>query len=152
MGEGGCQWGFSTSLSRKYLRGTEFPFIRIVLAVGNFGSEMRRSGTFMQGGILDIPFPRPVRDALLDDGLAEEHHWIPNSGWISYYIRSNDNFQHALWLTRLSYLRYALKNAADSRQLFETESARLRLSARFRLLLEPFVRQAISESIQPLTA
>ncbi len=109
-------------------------------------------GHIHAGGILDIPFPRAVRDALLADGLAEEHRWIPNSGWISYSIRSNDNFQHALWLTRLSYLRYALKNAADSRELFETESARLRLSARFRLLLEPFVRQAISESIQPLTA
>jgi len=32
------------------------------------------------GGILDIPFPRAIRDALLDDGLAGAHHWIPNSG------------------------------------------------------------------------
>jgi len=25
------------------------------------------------GGIVDIPFPRSLRDALLDEGLAEEH-------------------------------------------------------------------------------
>lgn len=35
------------------------------------------------GGIVDIPFPRPVRDALLADGLAEEHHWIPKVGLLS---------------------------------------------------------------------
>lgn len=29
------------------------------------------------GGIVDIPFPRSVRDALLAEGLAEEHPWVP---------------------------------------------------------------------------
>lgn len=109
-------------------------------------------GHIHAGGILDVPFPRMVRDALLDEGLAEEHHWVPNSGWVTYQIRSDDNLHHALWLARLSYLRYALKNAADSRELFETESAHLRLSARFKVLLEPFVRQAVHESVQPVTA
>ena len=33
------------------------------------------------GGVVDIPFPRSIRDALLAEGLAEEHHWVPNSGW-----------------------------------------------------------------------
>jgi luciferase-like monooxygenase len=57
-------------------------------------------------GAVDIPFPRSVRDALL--GLAEEHHWVPNSGWITFRIRSEQDFDNALWLMRLSYLRYAL--------------------------------------------
>lgn len=109
-------------------------------------------GHIHAGGILDIPFPRAVRDVLLDEGLAEEHHWVPNSGWITYHVRSDENVQHALWLARLSYLRYALKSSADSRKLFEAESATLRLSARFRLLLEPFIRHAIPESVQPLSA
>ena len=29
------------------------------------------------GGTVDIPFTRAVRDALLADGLAEEHRWVP---------------------------------------------------------------------------
>jgi hypothetical protein len=62
-------------------------------------------------GIVDIPFPRLVRDALLADGLAEEHHWVPNSGWITFQMRSEEDLSHALWLVRLSYLRYALKTA-----------------------------------------
>jgi hypothetical protein len=28
-----------------------------------------------RGGIVDIPFPRSLRDALLAAGLAEEHRW-----------------------------------------------------------------------------
>src|SRR6202521_5917144 len=91
------------------------------------------------GGIVDIPFPRSVRDALLADGLAEEHHWVPNSGWITFRIRSEEGLQHAVWLMRMSYIRYALKSASDPRKMFEREIEELHLSLRFRLLLEPFV-------------
>ena len=42
------------------------------------------------GGVVDIPFPRSIRDALLADGLAEEHHWVPNSGWITFRVRSEE--------------------------------------------------------------
>jgi hypothetical protein len=54
------------------------------------------------GGTVDIPFPRSVRDALLKDGLAEEHHWVPNSGWITFHVRSEEDLKRALWLMRLS--------------------------------------------------
>lgn len=90
-------------------------------------------------GIVDIPFTRPVHDLLLAEGLAEEHRWVPNSGWITFRIRSEQDMTSALWLMRLSYLRYALKEATDPRSLFEHESAELRLSPRFKSLLEPFV-------------
>lgn len=91
------------------------------------------------GGVVDIPFPRPVRDALLTDGVAKQHRWFPNSGWITFHIRSERDFRHALWLMRLSYLRYALKTAGDPRALFEQESDSLNLSNQFKSLLEPFV-------------
>jgi hypothetical protein len=89
-------------------------------------------------GFVDIPFPRSVRDALLADNLAEEHHWVPNSGWTTFRMRSEEDLSHALWLMRLSYFRYALKTTADPRKLLEHESQQLRLSPRFKLLLEPF--------------
>lgn len=91
------------------------------------------------GGIVDIPFPRSVRDALLAEGLATEHHWVPNSGWITFRIRSDQDLQHAVWLLRMSYLRYALKSTSDPRKMFEREAEELHLSPHFRLLLEPFV-------------
>jgi hypothetical protein len=69
------------------------------------------------GGVVDIPFPRSIRDALLAEGLAEEHHWVPNSGWITFRVRSEDDLKHSVWLMRLSYVRYALKTANDPRGL-----------------------------------
>jgi len=90
------------------------------------------------GGIVDIPFTRPVHDALLADGLAEEHRWVPNSGWITFRIRTEQDFDHALWLMRLSYLRYALKSASDPRGMLQHEGDVLRLTSQFRSLMEKF--------------
>jgi hypothetical protein len=104
------------------------------------------------GGIVDIPFPRPVRDALWADGLAVEHYWVPNSGWITFRMRTDKDLRHAIWLMRLSYLRYALKSDSDPRRLIEQESNMLHLSPHYRSLLEPFVpkvaRPASTESFQ----
>ena len=91
------------------------------------------------GGILDIPFPRSIRDALLADGLASEHRWVPNSGWIAFRIRNEQDFNHAVWLLRLSYLRYALKTAAGARELLDRESDKLQLTSHYRALLELFL-------------
>ena len=91
------------------------------------------------GGIVDIPFTRPIHDALLADGLVEEHRWVPDSGWITFRIRHDQDVERALWLLRLSYLRYLLKTAPDPQQLLERESQQLRLDPRFRTLLEPFI-------------
>ena len=90
-------------------------------------------------GIVDIPFPRSVRDALLTEGLAEEHRWVPNSGWITFRVRSDEDLLHAVWLMRLSYFRYALKKAADPRELFAEASRELQLTDGFKSLLEQFV-------------
>lgn len=100
-------------------------------------------------GDVDIPFTRPIHDALLAEGLAEQHRWVPNSGWITFRIRSERDVAHALWLMRLSYLRYALKETTDPRRLFESECEELRLRPCFKSLLEPFVpknrRAALAE-------
>jgi hypothetical protein len=90
-------------------------------------------------GIVDIPFPRSIRDALLTEGLAEEHRWVPNSGWITFRVRSDKDLQHAVWLMRLSYFRYALKTAAVPRELIAEASRELQLTARFKSLLQQFV-------------
>ena len=99
------------------------------------------------GGIVDIPFPRPVRDALLADGLAEEHHWIPNSGWTTFRALTEEDLKPWPVAVALSYVRYALKTAADARVLLERESEKLRLSPQFRSLLEKFVPQAAKHAV-----
>ena len=97
------------------------------------------------GGIVDIPFPRSIHAALLADGLAEEHRWAPNSGWITFHVRKEKDLKHALWLMRLSYLRYALKTAADPHGLLELESKDLHLGLQFKSLLEQYVPSAASQ-------
>ena len=75
----------------------------------------------------------------LDEGLAGEHQWVPNSGWITFRVRTEQDLQHALWLLRLSYMRYALKTDHDPRRLFEQERECLHLSPRFASLLAQFL-------------
>jgi hypothetical protein len=96
-------------------------------------------GHLHHGGEVEIPFPRSFRDELLAQGLAEKHRWVPDSGWITFRVRGEDNVKHALWLLRLSYLRFALKSAPDARKLFEQESEQLRLSPQLKTLLRNFV-------------
>jgi Family of unknown function (DUF5519) len=102
---------------------------------------------------VDIPFPRSIRNALLAEGLAEEHRWVPNSGWTTFQIRSEEDLLHARWLMRLSYVRYAVKTASDPRGLLEQESGQLQLSPKFRSLLEPLVPPAVRQAVtEPLSA
>jgi hypothetical protein len=86
---------------------------------GNFDLEARDCAHSYTGGVVDIPFPRSVRDRLLADGLAEQQRWARNSDSITFRVRSHEDVEHAVWLKRLSYLRYALKAASDRTGLDE---------------------------------
>lgn len=95
-------------------------------------------GHIHTNGVLDIPMPRPIHDVLLEEGLAEQHQWVPDSGWITFRMRSASELTHGLWLARISYLRYALKASADPQALFESETKSLG-NARLAKLLENFL-------------
>jgi hypothetical protein len=105
-------------------------------------------GHVHMGGIVDIPFPLSIRNALLAEGLAKEHRWVPDSGWTTFQIRSEEDLEHGLWLMRLSYLRYALRTDDNPRNLFEKEIVDLHLGPRFTSLLAQFImaRQGFTES------
>ena len=106
------------------------------------------------GGIVDIPFPRAVRNTLLAGGLAEQHHWVPNSGWVTFHMRNgnDEDLSHALWLMRLSDIRYSLKTATDPRGMLEQESEELHLNPQFRSLLERFVPKTANRPATKLSA
>jgi Family of unknown function (DUF5519) len=110
-------------------------------------------GHIHTGGIVDIPFPRSIHNALFEEGLAGEHRWVPDSGWVTFQMRSSQDLNHALWLMRLSYLRYALKTALDAHEMFERESVELRLNPRFKSLLESFIPKPAKQlSTEPVPA
>ena len=58
--------------------------------------------------LLDIPFPKRIRDELVAAGEAEPHHVLPDSGWVSFYIREQEDVDRAIELLRRSY-QLALK-------------------------------------------
>jgi Family of unknown function (DUF5519) len=96
------------------------------------------------GGIVDIPFPCSIRNELLAEGLAEEHRWVPNSGWVTYHVHGEEDFNHALWLMQLSYLRYALKGSGDPQRLLEEYGERLHLTSGVKSLFEPLMPKPIA--------
>jgi len=53
--------------------------------------------------LVDIPFPKSVRDELVSTGQAEPHHILPDSGWISFFLKSEADIDHAIKLMRTSF-------------------------------------------------
>jgi hypothetical protein len=103
-------------------------------------------------GDVDIPFPRPVHDFLLERHLAEQHRWVPDSGWTTFRIRGDRDVQHAFWLMRLSYLRYALKSATSPSELLEAETERLYLSPDLVAILSRFIPAGVAPAVGSIPA
>jgi Family of unknown function (DUF5519) len=95
-----CRWPDVTSAPHRF-GGTEYRFSQA--EIGHLHSD----------GTLDIPYPMPIRNQLIADGIVEKHHFLPESGWVTFYVTAT-NLEQALWLLRLSYLRYALRRASNA--------------------------------------
>ena len=95
-------------------------------------------GHIHQNGLVDIPFPMKIRNQLLLEGLVSKHHVLTDSGWISFRVRSENDVPHAIWLLKLSYLRYVLKrnNQAKTQTNGDGELKALNLSDRLLTVLE----------------
>jgi len=53
--------------------------------------------------MVDVPLPRRVRDEVIAQGLAEAHHILPRTGWVSCYLRRPEDVDHAIALLERSY-------------------------------------------------
>jgi Family of unknown function (DUF5519) len=51
----------------------------------------------------DIVFPMEVRNRLVADGKAEPHHILPQSGWITFRLKKEEDEESAVGLFKLSY-------------------------------------------------
>jgi predicted DNA-binding protein (MmcQ/YjbR family) len=73
-----------------------------------FGGVEYRLGNREVGHIhgdhmLDIAFPKQVREELVSAGLARPHHLLPQSGWVSFYLREEGDIEQAVSLLARSY-------------------------------------------------
>ena len=55
--------------------------------------------------LADLPFPVRMRKELVAAGRAQLHHVLPQTGWVSYPIRGEEDVEGALELFRLNYER-----------------------------------------------
>jgi Luciferase len=62
--------------------------------------------------LLDLPFPKPVRDELVASGEAEPHRVLPNSGWVSVFLRNQEDVERAIRLLRRSFELAAARRSA----------------------------------------
>ena len=55
--------------------------------------------------LADLPFPVRMRKELVESGKARLHHALPETGWVSYPIRGEQDVEGALELFRLNHER-----------------------------------------------
>ena len=53
--------------------------------------------------LVDIPFTKKIKNEIVAAGLANEHHILPESGWISKYLENPEDVEIAIDLLRKSF-------------------------------------------------
>lgn len=82
-----------------------------------FNLHQMEIGHVHSNGVLDLIFDRATKAALLRSSSAKDHHIFKDSGWISFYIRSEKDVDKALELLALSYRRTVERNGLSSRHI-----------------------------------
>ena len=98
----------SVSNAQKTITQTLTAWEGVSTAPHRFGGVEYRLGTRELGHIhgnhlVDIPFPKKVRDEIVNAGLAKPHHILPETGWVSFYLREESDVQKVIALLRRSY-------------------------------------------------
>lgn len=63
----------------------------------------REIGHIHGDSLVDIPFPKKIHDEIVAAGEAQPHHILPESGWVSFYLREENDVRKAIELLRRSY-------------------------------------------------
>ncbi len=74
----------------------------------NYGGK--ELGHIHGNGLLDMLFSRKIKQELLAEGRISHHHFFTNSGWISFYIRNEEDAAYAKGLLRRGFRSFSIKN------------------------------------------
>ena len=55
--------------------------------------------------LADLPFPMQIRNQLIESGRASPHHVLPKSGWVSKWIKGEEDITAVVKLFRMQYKR-----------------------------------------------
>ncbi|MDQ4128521.1 MAG: DUF5519 family protein [Actinomycetota bacterium] len=70
-------------------------------------------GHLLGDRLADLPFPRRVREELVEAGKAQVHHVLPQTGWVSFRIRGEEDVGGALELFRRNYERLTARRGVE---------------------------------------
>src|SRR3712207_5812945 len=92
---------------RRPPRSTLFPYTTLFRSFGGVEFRVRghEIGHLHGSRLADLPFPVKMRKELVAEGKAHPHHVLPETGWVSYPIRGEEDVEGALELFRLNYER-----------------------------------------------
>lgn len=48
--------------------------------------------------LVDVPFTKKLRDEIVAAGMAEPHHILPSSGWVSLFLKSEEDVDRGIEL------------------------------------------------------
>ena len=63
----------------------------------------REVGHIHGDSLVDIPFSKKIRDEIVAAKEAEPHHILPETGWVSFYLREEADVERAIALLKRSY-------------------------------------------------
>ena len=63
----------------------------------------REMGHIHGDKLADLPFPMDVRNKLVDSGHVSPHHVLPQSGWVSYWIKGEKDIPVVIGLFKMRY-------------------------------------------------
>ena len=92
----------------------------VVVAPHRFGGLEYRVGRRELGHVhgdrlADLPFPMRLRNELVAAGRARPHHILPDTGWVSCFMRTADDAAGVVELFRLNYERPWLGSSDTAR-------------------------------------
>jgi hypothetical protein len=68
-----------------------------------FRVNKREIGHIHGDELADLPFPMETRNKLINSGRASPHHIIPQSGWVSYWIKGDRDIPAVIDLFKMRY-------------------------------------------------
>lgn len=68
-----------------------------------FRLNKREMGHIHGDKLADLPFPMDQRNKLVNSGRASPHHVLPQSGWVSFWIKGERDIPAVIELFKMRY-------------------------------------------------
>jgi len=68
-----------------------------------FRIDKREMGHIHGDRVADLPFPMGLRNELVNSGRVSPHHFLQQSGWVSYWIKGEEDIPVVVGLFKKRY-------------------------------------------------